>query len=166
MQKKRASKKRISEKKVIKTVIFHCVLLFLAGSVVGSIVDTAYQSLLAGHFSYSSFFGMLFGFFVPFLPVYGFGLVAIYLLFSFAKKLSLPAQMLLYAASLTTLEFIAGFLVESAYGVRLWDYSASRFNVSGYVDTTHTFYWIVLALGAQWGLEKMGHRFALKKNRF
>lgn len=131
------------------------ILLFLVGGVLGSLLDTAYQSIHAGTFSYSSFLGTLFSVFVPFLPVYGFGLVTIYLLYPFAKPLHPLQRAVLYAASLTGLEFLAGLSTEFLFGLRLWDYSASRFDVYGYVDALHTLYWTVLGMVVHWGMERV-----------
>lgn len=71
--------------------------------------------------------GILFG---PWLPIYGVGGVAILLLlrrFAESKLLTFFMVMMLC----TALEYMTGWFLESATGVRWWDYTGYMFNING-----------------------------------
>lgn len=123
------------------------VLLFLfgLGGVVGSILDTAYRSLSEGTLASSSYIGTLLGgVFFPFLPVYGLGLVTIYVLYIHLQKTPWYLRLLLYTGSLSFLELVAGVFTVETLDVRLWDYSQGFLNMWGHTDLLHAFYWLVL----------------------
>lgn len=73
--------------------------------------------------------GMLLG---PWLPIYGVGGVLILLLLRRFAENKLFTFVLVMALC-TVLEYTAGWLIESATGIRWWDYSAYPFNISGRV---------------------------------
>jgi len=73
--------------------------------------------------------GILFG---PWLPVYGSGALFLYLLLRRWKR----RPMFVFLISLTVcslLEYLAGFFLEKAWGVRWWDYSGMLLNLNGHV---------------------------------
>ncbi len=73
--------------------------------------------------------GFLFG---PILPIYGFGAVGILLTcVPVEGNMALVALVGTIAASL--LEYVTGFLMESIFHVRYWDYSQRPLNLNGYI---------------------------------
>ncbi len=126
--------------------------LFVIGSFLGALIDTAYRSIAAGHFVHAGFLGALTGSVVLFMPVYGFGLVAVSLIRSLLRRQPLLLRALASGVSLALLEFAAGALLFFALGMRLWDYSGSPLNLLGFTDALHAAYWAVLALAADAGM--------------
>ncbi len=120
--------------------------LFIIGGLLGSLIDTFYRSMTEQQFVFQGFFSNLFGgkVILPFLPVYGFGIVLIYLLQPFALRQRLPTRLLIFGGSLTLLEFFAGVFVSLTLKNRLWDYSNGFLNIYGHVDLLHALYWTVL----------------------
>ncbi len=80
----------------------------------------------------------------PFCPIYGVG--GLILIFIFEYFSTLPYFLLIIFGTLAMilLEYFGGIFSEKALMVRLWDYSKSKFNVGGYIDARHSFYWLVL----------------------
>ena len=87
----------------------------------------------------------------PYLPIYGFGLCALYLLASL-EKFSLIHnpfwnKMLLFfamAVGMTLIEYVAGVFCLKFLKVRLWDYSGLWGNVQGIICPLFSFFWAVL----------------------
>ena len=85
----------------------------------------------------------------PWLPVYGFGLLALYLLSSlkaylpFDGALGVITLIIIMTLSVTALELIAGFISEKILKASLWDYSGEWGNFRG---------WICPRFAAFWGL--------------
>ena len=81
----------------------------------------------------------------PFLPIYGFGAVAI-LLFTW------PVQnntLLVFAAGMlgaTLLEYVTGYSMEKLFHVRYWDYSRFRWNLNGYICVVASLCWGVFSI--------------------
>ncbi len=135
-------------------------LMFMLISFIGWCMETVYVLLRFGHLSDRGFLSM------PFCPIYGTSILAIYLLlgtpqggvlqplFAKAKGLPLPARAAAYAglyllyflaAALipTAAEFLTGLFFDKLFGIRLWDYTDRPFNILGYV---------CLPMSALWGL--------------
>ena len=76
--------------------------------------------------------GFLYG---PWLPVYGIGAVGFSLLLSFRqKKKRHPLAIFLYTALLGTgLELVIGWLLDTVWHLRYWDYSSCFLQYHGYV---------------------------------
>jgi len=84
----------------------------------------------------------------PFVPVYGFGGVGIYLLtllfpwqrwgvWTWIGILLLPS----------VVEYIGGWFVETFFHLKLWDYSDLPWNLHGRICLLFSFFWGVLAIG-------------------
>ena len=74
----------------------------------------------------------------PYLPIYGFGLCALYLLALLGRETgldgSIQGRVLLFlgmAVSMTLIEYIGGLLLLKGAKIRLWDYSNCRGNIQG-----------------------------------
>lgn len=73
--------------------------------------------------------GFLYG---PWLPVYGVGAVLLYLLLEKIKKHPI-AVLLLSALAGTGLELLVGWLLDTVWDLRYWDYRGYLFNFRGYI---------------------------------
>lgn len=87
----------------------------------------------------------------PWLPIYGFGLCALYLLASLEKYSLVPDpfwnKVLLFAAmavGMTLIEYVAGVFCLKFLKVRLWDYSDLWGNVQGIICPLFSFFWAIL----------------------
>lgn len=89
----------------------------------------------------------------PYVPLYGFGLCALFLL-ALLEECSLVAdpfwnKVVLFAAmavSMTVIEYAAGIFCLKILKVRLWDYSDQRGNIQGIICPLFSLFWA--ALGA------------------
>lgn len=87
----------------------------------------------------------------PYLPLYGFGLTALYLLAGLEKYLSFsePAvqKIMLFivmSAVMTLIELIAGEIFIIRMNIKLWDYTNNKFNYKGIICPLFSFYWTLL----------------------
>ena len=88
----------------------------------------------------------------PYLPLYGFGLCALYLLAGIEgsplmKEVTLGNKLLLFllmAVVMTLLEYIAGLIFIKGMKIKLWDYSNEKFNVQGIICLRFSIYWALL----------------------
>jgi uncharacterized membrane protein len=128
-------------------------ILFIIGGIVGFIIDTTYRSVAELTFSHQGFATSLFGFTFPFLPIYGFGLVIIYLIHRFVKNIAYKA--IFFGLSLALLEFFGGMFTKLVLGTRLWDYSTNTLNILGHTDALHIIYWVVLGLLADYVFKRI-----------
>jgi uncharacterized membrane protein len=87
--------------------------------------------------------GFLFG---PFIPIYGFGAVFLIFLEFLIKQWSLPVKIVTYGIALTIIEYIAGFLLEKTFKLKLWDYSKNKFNIHGRICLLFSLCWTALAI--------------------
>ena len=86
--------------------------------------------------------GFLFG---PILPIYGFGAVGILLTcVPVEGNMALVALVGTIAASL--LEYVTGFLMETIFHVRYWDYSERPLNLNGYICALSAATWAVFSV--------------------
>lgn len=87
--------------------------------------------------------GFLYG---PFVPIYGIGGIFVSLLFLKIGAFPVPAQFIIYAAILTSIEYMTGEFFEKFFQLKLWDYSDNRFNINGKVSLLFSTAWGLLAL--------------------
>lgn len=88
----------------------------------------------------------------PYLPLYGFGLCALYLLASLEntsliREVTAGSKILLFivmALVMTLFEYIAGVIFIKGMKVKLWDYSNEKFNFQGIICLKFSFYWAIL----------------------
>ena len=90
----------------------------------------------------------------PYLPIYGFGLCALYLLALLGRETgldgSIQGRVLLFlgmAVSMTLIEYIGGLLLLKGAKIRLWDYSNCRGNIQGLICPLFSFFWALLSAG-------------------
>ena len=121
--------------------------LFLIGSVLGWILELLFRNLTQ-HPDKIVNPGFCTG---PYLPIYGFGLCALYLLASLEQYSLVPDpfwnKVMLFAAmavGMTLIEYIAGVFCLKYLKVRLWDYSDLWGNIQGIICPLFSFFWAVL----------------------
>ena len=123
--------------------------LFFIGSVLGWVLELLFRNLTQ-HPEKLVNPGFCAG---PYLPIYGFGLCALYLLASL-EKFSLIHnpfwnKMLLFfamAVGMTLIEYVAGVFCLKFLKVRLWEYSGLWGNVQGIICPLFSVFWAVLAI--------------------
>ena len=107
-------------------IITHYTLTFVLYSFIGYLCEVAYCSIGQGHLVNR---GFLYG---PWLPIYGFGglIVDIFLV----PIAHYPIIVFITAIILTSIvEYIGSWGLEKIFSIKLWDYSAHRFNINGRV---------------------------------
>lgn len=114
-------------------------LYFSAMAFSGWILETAYRSRQERRFVNA---GFLSG---PFVPIYGFGSVAITLIGQGLLRVSPLAGWAAMVVAPTVLEYLTSFLLERLFGMALWDYRDQKYNVHGRVCLRFSLYWAVLA---------------------
>lgn len=109
-------------------------MTFLVYAVIGWLWETFYCSLKSGHFVYR---GFLLG---PYCPVYGFGVSGVLLLTP--KNYGSTLELYLYSIVIATvIEYIASYLLEKLFNMKLWDYSDVPFNINGRVALPVSIFW-------------------------
>ena len=124
-------------------------LLFSTGSIAGWCIEVVYRRFKPDNKERLWINpGFLCG---PCLPIYGFGLILLYLLSLGEKYIdikSTPARtmivLLAIAAAMTLIEFIAGEIFIVHRHIKLWDYSDNRFNYKGIICLRYSLYWALI----------------------
>jgi uncharacterized membrane protein len=120
--------------------------LFCAGSVLGYILEVFYRRFFSAKRWTKP--GFLYG---PFLPIYGFGIVLMYV-FSTAIKINTPYQwlndllsVLVIGSGMILIEYIAGLIFIKGMNIKLWDYSKLRGNIQGIICPLFNLIWFGIA---------------------
>ena len=104
-------------------------LVFVIGGIFGFIYEEIFYRIDLGYFVKR---GTTYG---PWIPIYGFGAVAILLLTR--RHRSSPLKVFLLSQLITgTIELLTGFILHRGFGVRLWDYNVEIWNwlnIGGYI---------------------------------
>ena len=61
------------------------------------------------------------------------------------KKKSILLRALIGALIITAIEFICGCIVNLAFGMDIWDYSNTPFNLLGQISLTYSFFWFLIS---------------------
>ena len=131
-------------------IILTLISLFVLGSVVGYLVELFWRRFVSQHHWVNP--GFMVG---PYLPIYGFGTVALYginyliSLIPFTPELEwlkIVSTILIIGVALTLIEFIAGLIFIKCLKVKLWDYSNMKGNIMGIICPLYFLFW--LAAGA------------------
>ena len=127
--------------------------LFFIGSVSGWVLELFFRKLFSSSNPEHKWInpGFCTG---PYLPIYGFGLCALYLLALLGRETgldgSIQGRALLFlgmAVSMTLIEYIGGLLLLKGAKIRLWDYSNCRGNIQGLICPLFSFFWALLGAG-------------------
>lgn len=121
--------------------------LFFVGSIFGWLLELLYRNLTRREEKIVNP-GFCTG---PYLPIYGFGLCALYLLASLEQYNLIASSFwnrallfLAMAVGMTLIEYIAGILCLKYWKVRLWDYSGLWGNIQGIICPIFSLAWAVL----------------------
>ena len=124
-------------------------LLFFAGSVMGWILEFFFRHFVSPDKKWINP-GFLTG---PYLPIYGFGICALFILSSIEKYLpfygSVYGKIILFiimALFMTVIEYIAGIIFIIGMKTKLWDYSNEKFNIQGIICPKFSVYWGILGI--------------------
>lgn len=117
----------------------HLFYFFMVYSFIGWCIETSYLSISKGMFVNR---GFLFG---PFLPVYGFGALIVLLLLNPLRK-NLLYLFIGTVFSLSLLEYVTGYIFETFFNRRLWDYSSKPLNLNGKIWVGSSLAWGILGV--------------------
>jgi len=120
--------------------ILQYLLLFSIGTMVGWFIELFWRRFVSGNKRWINP-GFLQG---PWLPLYGFGTISLYLLCSLDIPIFLLA--IFFLVGLTTLEYVAGLIFIKYLKIKLWDYSRNRGNVGGLICPLYSILWTILGL--------------------
>ena len=132
------------------TIFLMIAFLFFIGALLGWGLEVIYRRFKKANIDREWINpGFLVG---PYLPLYGFGLVLLYLLASLEKtqlisEVTLGSKVLLFilmSVVMTILEYIAGLIFIRGMKVKLWDYSNEKFNLQGIICLKFSTYWAIL----------------------
>ncbi len=122
--------------------------LFSVGSFLGWCIELVVRRLNHGNWCNP---GFLTG---PVLPLYGTGLVLMYLICQFCERvdtgyawLNAILPVLLIALAMTALEYLTGLALLKGMNLRLWDYTGSFGNVQGIICPLYSFLWALCGVG-------------------
>ncbi len=124
--------------------------LFFIGSVAGWGIEVLYRRFSAANKERRWINpGFMIG---PYLPLYGFGLVALYIMAGIENTaiienvtpLSKVCLFIFMSLVMTLMEYIAGLIFIKGMKIKLWDYSNEKFNLQGIICLRFSLYWAVL----------------------
>ena len=126
--------------------------LFVTGSFLGWCIELLFRRFISTNNPERRWInpGFLTG---PYLPLYGFGLTALYLMalikipFIQNEILEKIVLFIIMAVAMTVIEYIAGMIFIVGMHVRLWDYSNEWGNIKGIICPRFSFFWAVLGAG-------------------
>ena len=91
----------------------------------------------------------------PYLPLYGFGVVVLYVL-SYLEKflarfdtggiLHYVIMFFIMSGAMTFVEYIAGFIFIRGMHIKLWDYSNEKWNIKGIICPKFSLIWGILSI--------------------
>lgn len=147
------------------SILLETAFIFFMGSVIGWVLELFFRRINNPEGKWINP-GFCTG---PYLPIYGFGLSALYLL-SLVPLPFLPGQRVLEALvriaamglCVTLLEFFSGLICLKVFNVRLWDYRNQPGNIMGIICPLFTCLWIAMAALYYFAM----HPFILKAVRW
>lgn len=129
-------------------LFFELLLIFACGSMVGWITEVFFRRFVSSKMWINP--GFLTG---PVLPIYGFGIAALYIL-SDAIKLDINFNLPWYINDIivilsmglimTLIELFAGLIFIKGMNIKLWDYSDRKFNFKGIICPTFSLIWTIV----------------------
>lgn len=121
-------------KKIIKLV-----LLFFLGGVFGGLLEIGYQIVTRGNFVLG---GFLYG---PFRPIYGFGVLILYLLGKKVNKNPIFIFLISFVVC-SIFEYATSYFLELVFNIKWWDYNDFYLNVNGRICIAVSLFWGLLGL--------------------
>lgn len=124
------------------TLSFDYLLLrFIVYAFLGWIVESAYKTIGQRRGFINS--GFHHG---PLIPIYGFGALLMIVLGDALGRLPFVAEVVVFTLVCTAFEYLVGFLYETIFRIKLWDYSSKRFNLHGRVCLKNSLLWALLVV--------------------
>lgn len=114
---------------------FDLAFLFLIGSTLGWCLELLFRRFVSSKRWINP--GFLNG---PYLPLYGFGVIAMYLICSVPIE-QIWAKILLIFVLMTLIEYIAGLIFIKGMKIKLWDYSNRFGNIQGIICPLFSVIW-------------------------
>ena len=112
--------------------------IFISGCMLGWLLELLFNRIFSKKWINP---GFLVG---PWLPIYGFGVVAMTLIYSsLSNRFSPLVILLIMTGAMTMLELIGGIIFEKYFDVKLWDYSMFWGNIKGYICPLFTGIWFI-----------------------
>ena len=126
------------------TVFLVLCFLFFVGSCLGWCLEVLFRRFFSAKKWINP--GFLTG---PYLPLYGFGLVGLYLICSIPVDTGLKWLDALFVIALmgvvmTVIEYVAGIIFIKGMKIKLWDYSNRLGNIQGIICPLFSFFWTVI----------------------
>lgn len=112
--------------------------LFMIGALAGWILELLWRRVMSARRWVNP--GFLDG---PYLPIYGFAVVLLYILSRL--DLTLWIRLPLFLVTTTLLELLVGEFLLNYFQVRLWNYSGEFLNFHGLICPRYSLYWLVLS---------------------
>lgn len=140
---------------------FDLLNLFLVGSVIGWVLELFYRRF----FSTKKWInpGFLSG---PWVPLYGFGLVALFTVTTTLERIPMDVpvlkkgiEILLLGVTMTLLELVAGIIFIDGMKIKLWDYSDRPGNYKGIICPLFSLIWAAVGAGYLFLLHPLAERF-------
>lgn len=128
----------------MKNHLFDILFSFAFFSVLGWVMETCYRSLREGRFVNP---GLLKG---PYLILYGGAALILTAAVPIIHGHNIFVKALCYFVITTGLELVSGFNARHFFNIRLWDYSAQRFQLYGHVCLKFSICWILLAFAFEY----------------
>ena len=117
--------------------LYYCLWYFFIFAFLGWCMEVAYAAVKSGRFVNRGFDNG------PVCPIYGYGVVLVYLVVGPLRDKWLT--LFLASAALTTgIELVTGFVLDKVFHNKWWDYSKQKFNIGGYVCLLFSLIWGVL----------------------
>ena len=132
------------------TFLLMIAFLFFIGALIGWVIEVIYRRFKVDNIDREWINpGFLIG---PYLPLYGFGLVILFLMASLEKtplidEVHFGNKALLFilmAIVMTLLEYVAGLIFIKGLKIKLWDYSNEKCNLQGIICLRFSVYWAIL----------------------
>jgi uncharacterized membrane protein len=123
------------------------IILVIVGSIFGFIIENVRTCIIKDHCILRQ--GLLYG---PFIPVYGAGLLVLYLVYSrkvFQNKnkfLQLVIAFVLGFVLGSAIEFIFSYAQEKIFGTISWSYAHLKYNLFGRISLKHASLWGLLGV--------------------
>ena len=124
--------------------------LFYIGSSLGGVLELFFRRFISGNNPERKWINP--GFMVgPYVPLYGMGLCILYLVSRLSERWQIAdpvwnhiLMLLLMAAAMTAIEYIAGIMTLKVMHTRLWDYSKRWGNIDGLICPLFSAIWALM----------------------
>lgn len=122
----------------------HIVLIFFACSLLGLFVETIVSFFIDGRWESRAGFVLL-----PLSPIYGIGAVLMTMVVNPLRGKNAVLQFLAAAFIGGVFEYLAGWLLESCFGIVAWSYEGQLYNFHGHTSVGMSLVWGIV--GFVWG---------------